>query len=288
MYSTRLLFSRHLPHHYQSIQQFSSLNPNLKEPVEQQKKQSIFNRIDSSLEKQRQKLEQDLLSMYQSGHHSKRLTPEMKKKYQDFLSMEKTMQQRHHLMQEAFQKGYFDEAKEIIKVGPKLWHASDTLFPEIESQFFPSIEISSLADASVKHNLMQICAPYKVSLVAFVFSAFGEPHAKSFVDPFLLKYKQDPNVGFFQINVEENKFKVPVVWMLRPFFRASIPKELRSHYYTLYENISDQRKKLGMTNAVLGWVNLVDRHGKIRWQAHGAATEKEIESLLKLANDLNC
>ena len=39
-----------------------------------------------------------------------------------------------------------------------------------------------------------------------------------------------------------------------------------------------------MTNRLVGWVNLVDAKGRIRWQAHGPAKEHEIETLLKSAS----
>jgi hypothetical protein len=46
-------------------------------------------------------------------------------------------------------------------------------------------------------------------------------------------------------------------------------------------DISALRKPAGMTNKMMGWVNLVDSAGRIRWQAHGPAKEQEIESLIK-------
>ncbi len=39
-----------------------------------------------------------------------------------------------------------------------------------------------------------------------------------------------------------------------------------------------------MTNSLLGWVHLVDSNGKIRWQAHGPATETELQTMLYLTN----
>jgi hypothetical protein len=136
-----------------------------------------------------------------------------------------------------------------------------------------------------KRSLLQETLKYKVSLVSFVFSAYGDPHVKSFVDAFRKEFN-DERVGLINMQVEENKFKQPIVWMMRPFFRMSVPKDKRDCIFTLSEDISKQRKMVGMTNSVLGWVNLVDSTGKIRWQAHGIATEKELATLIALTKSL--
>jgi hypothetical protein len=53
-----------------------------------------------------------------------------------------------------------------------------------------------------------------------------------------------------------------------------------------YGEIKDARRAVGMTNRLLGWVNLVDSNGKIRWQAHGFAKDHEIETLINGAHQL--
>ena len=45
------------------------------------------------------------------------------------------------------------------------------------------------------------------------------------------------------------------------------------------------RKSVGITNRHLGWVQLVDGFGRIRWQAHGPAKPEEINTLLRLTQD---
>jgi ATPase complex subunit ATP10 len=43
---------------------------------------------------------------------------------------------------------------------------------------------------------------------------------------------------------------------------------------------------LGITNRYLGYVFLVDSEGKVRWGAHGNATPKELETMVKLTGEL--
>jgi hypothetical protein len=105
MNTTTRIFTKHcaFPSQYQSILHYSSFN------FQDQEKPAIFQRIDASLEKQRKKLETEMIG----AQYTKRLTPEMKKKYTDFLNMDKTLETRHQLMQQAFEQGYFDDAKGI-------------------------------------------------------------------------------------------------------------------------------------------------------------------------------
>lgn len=53
-----------------------------------------------------------------------------------------------------------------------------------------------------------------------------------------------------------------------------------------YENIEDLRRPVGIVNKLLGWVVLVDGAGRIRWVAHGHATAKELENMMKFSETL--
>ena len=62
---------------------------------------------------------------------------------------------------------------------------------------------------------------------------------------------------------------------------------LQGSYLVHYGSVFDERQKVGMTNNIIGWVNLVDSQGRIRWQANGLAKEEEVKSLLKCSHQLN-
>lgn len=47
------------------------------------------------------------------------------------------------------------------------------------------------------------------------------------------------------------------------------------------------RKRLGMTNQYIGYVYIVDENCKIRWTAHGNATDKEISNMLGMIEYLD-
>jgi ATP10 protein len=54
-----------------------------------------------------------------------------------------------------------------------------------------------------------------------------------------------------------------------------------------YQDLRNEQKMMGLTNIGLGWVHLVDKEGKIRWQAHGIPVEHELQSMVELARKIS-
>ena len=60
----------------------------------------------------------------------------------------------------------------------------------------------------------------------------------------------------------------------------------KATYLNHYENISEIRRSVGISNKTLGWVHIVDERGFIRWQAHGKASEDEVKNMKKIFDGL--
>jgi len=172
---------------------------------------------------------------------------------------------------------------EVVKKGAKLWDASNTAIAVEAANMLPSICGNSLN--GLKVDLVPLAQKYNVSIVAWVFSAFGEPHVKSFIEPFLSRVQGD-DVGLIQLNIEEKRIKMPFLWAMRPWIKAQTKPDRRENYLICYKDLGDIKKEIGISNSVLGWVTLVDKFGRIRWIAHGMAKEEEIETLINLSNVL--
>ncbi|RKP24859.1 ATPase assembly factor ATP10 [Syncephalis pseudoplumigaleata] len=93
--------------------------------------------------------------------------------------------------------------------------------------------------------------------------------------------------GRHQFNVQENYLKMPLLWLSTPYIRRNLPVERHQNYILHYGNIESVRERIGITNAYLGWVFLVDQQQRIRWYAHGPASPQEIASLLRLTKELS-
>jgi hypothetical protein len=124
------------------------------------------------------------------------------------------------------------------------------------------------------------------TLVCFLFNQFGEKHIASFIDPFIKEFGETEGIDAYEINVVEQRIKSPLVKLFQPYLKWKLGPERKSRYMVLYEDLYEKRVAMGMKNASLGWVNLVDSNGFVRWQAHGIATEGEIAALLNLTKRL--
>ena len=126
------------------------------------------------------------------------------------------------MMEKAFVRGYFDDAKEVARLGDKLWHASTKAIPEQVAQAIFPLECRNLNSDSVE--LKDRCGEKRLSLVTFAFNAFGEPHCKSFSEPFLKAFAAGgDDVQLIQVQVEETWTKVPILKMMVSFIRKRIP-----------------------------------------------------------------
>lgn len=177
----------------------------------------------------------------------------------------------------------FNNFLEVVKKGAKLWEASNAIIPVENAQLLPALTGDSLNGSKV--NLIPLAQKYNLSLVSWVFSAFGEPHVKSFIDPFLERVGGE-NIGLIQLNIEEKRIKMPFLWAMRPWIKSQTLPDRRENYLLCYKDLGVIKKDMGITNSVLGWVTLVDRFGRVRWVAHGIAKEEEIETLIKLSSEL--
>jgi hypothetical protein len=243
----------------------------------EQKKNGIFEQLDAKFEKKRQEMEQDAIG--------KRISPELKKKADEFFGVESNLKRRDELIREAFHENYYRNAKVVAQKGAKLWEAPTKMRPIHLCPKMPDLN-GIWMDKSTESLLARIKG-HNVTLVCFYFNQFGEKNIQPFKDLFLKKFGDTLGIGFYEINVNEQTAKSPIVRMITPYLRWKMPKEDRKRYMMINQPIAEQRRSIGMENQILGWVHLCDEFGFIRWQAHGIATPLELESLEKLVHRLN-
>ncbi|KAI9011145.1 ATPase assembly factor ATP10, partial [Gaertneriomyces semiglobifer] len=243
----------------------------------------LLNRWDEKLTVQRRELEAQQKVKRQQGQKA-RVSPTMQKRMDEYLDLEANRREREELFKKAFRDGYWDDYKETARKGAKLWDAPKRMRVPSASPLVPNPTATNLNGEVT--DVLSLVKNKKASLVTFMFSAFGEAHVNAYVQPFLKEFQNVPEVQLIQLNIEENPYKAPVLRMLSKFIKWKVPTENRGNYLMYYKSIADSRRAAGMTNNVLGWVNLVDQQGKIRWQAHGVPKEHELESMSKLLRQL--
>ncbi|KAI8822032.1 ATP10 protein-domain-containing protein [Fimicolochytrium jonesii] len=250
---------------------------------QEKKKPGFLSNIDERLTAQRRELEEAQQAKRAAGQ-STRVSPTMQKRMDTFLDLDANLKERDELLKQAFREGYWDDLKEAARKGAKLWEAPKRARAPNMSPQVPNPLSKTLTGEET--DVLTLVKTKQVSLVTFMFSALGEGHVKTYIDPFLAAFADQPNLQVVQLNVEENWLKAPVLKLMTPLVRRSVPKERQSTYLLHYKPIIAARRAAGMTNNVLGWANLVDRQGRIRWQAHGPAKEHEIESMIRITRTL--
>ncbi|KAK6091908.1 Mitochondrial ATPase complex subunit atp10 [Batrachochytrium dendrobatidis] len=265
------------------INSIDASTPTLRQPPVFKGTVNLLDRLDSQRSKRREAIEhakqaQKLLDAQRKSKPLSQRTP------MDFINQDENTRDREKLVKEAFSGGYWKDLREVSRKGAKLWEAPEKIRSGQYSHLVPNV--SGTLMNGEKTDIMSYVSRHKVTLVVFFFNAFGEQQTRSFVNPFMQEFKTHSDIDLLIVNVEEKLFRAPVLWLSRPYVKWNVPKELRQRYMIHYGDMKDKRTECGMVNTVLGWVNLVDSSGKIRWQAHGEATPKELAAVSNLAKTM--
>ncbi|KAF9093736.1 Mitochondrial ATPase complex subunit atp10 [Mortierella sp. AD031] len=214
----------------------------------------------------------------------------MKSKVHDWTDEKKNLEKRKELLHD-FQSGYFAEFSELSKTGSKLWKATPSMINAEKALYMPNIIGTSLK-TSEPVELVDLLRG-KISLVAVSGTRFGEEHIESYMTPFLKRWpmtgagSNSSKVQLVELNIQENPLKAGLVRMMVPFVKKTIPEERHANYVLHYKSIKHLKDPLSMQNSYLGYVFLVDSNCKIRWGAHGPATEAEVKTLLESVQKLS-
>ncbi|KAG0314638.1 Mitochondrial ATPase complex subunit atp10 [Dissophora globulifera] len=212
----------------------------------------------------------------------------VKNKVSDWTDEKKNLEKRKELLHD-FQSGYFAEFSELSRTGSKLWKGTTNMIQAEKALYMPNIIGTSLK-TSEPVELVDLLRG-KISVVAISGTRFGEEQIETFMAPFLDKWPipKDGNskVQLVELNIQENPLKAGLVRMMVPFVRKSIPEPRHANYVLHYKSIGHLKDPLSMQNSYLGYVFLVDSNCKIRWGAHGKATEAELKTLLESVQRLS-
>jgi hypothetical protein len=131
-----------------------------------------------------------------------------------------------------------------------------------------------------------IVAAHQATLITVSFTSFSDPMVDSFRDPFLAKYSMNSRVGLLDLRPIPSRMKYAIWAPLSKFSaRRSIPVDLQ-HNYFLYRGGQELRAGLAIPNLFGGYVFLVDREARIRWNAAGFATEEELAQMHEFTHQL--
>ncbi|XP_077221590.1 ATPase complex subunit isoform X2 [Tasmannia lanceolata] len=197
-------------------------------------------------------------------------------------------------------RGYFADMSELKKHGGKISMANKTLIPAMVAVKFPALEANFSDGRSLKLPISSeqndINAGKKAipcaSLLCLSFRASSEAMIQSWSVPFLDAFSASKNLQFYEVSLIDSWFLSlgPIKRLLLRTMRKSnadardhalqrqVVYSFGDHYYF--------RKELKILNLLTGYIFLLDKYGRIRWQGCGMTTEEELSSLLSCTSQL--
>ncbi|XP_022140746.1 uncharacterized protein LOC111011334 isoform X2 [Momordica charantia] len=191
-------------------------------------------------------------------------------------------------------RGYFADISELKQHGGKIAAANKILIPAVAAVKFPDFEVS-YSDAKtlklpVKFDANVVEANSSAlpvaTLLCLSFRASSQPMIDSWSAPFLDAFSSSKNVQLYEVSFIDSWFlcRNPIKRVLLRLMRKSsdnaqndslqrqVVYSFGDHYYF--------RKELKILNLLTGYIFLLDKFGRIRWQGFGLATQEELSSLL--------
>ncbi|XP_044482773.1 uncharacterized protein LOC123209083 [Mangifera indica] len=189
-------------------------------------------------------------------------------------------------------RGYFADISELRKHGGKIAVANKVLIPAMAAVKFPNLDVSY---PDGKTSKLPICsgadivgvdklAIPKASLLCLTFRAGSQAMIDSWSAPFLEAFGDSNNIHLYEVSFIDSWFLClsPIKRMLLKRMRKAdvgkngvqrqIVYSFGDHYYF--------RKELKILNLLTGYIFLLDKFGRVRWQGFGHATPEELSSLL--------
>lgn len=135
-----------------------------------------------------------------------------------------------------------------------------------------------LSEQNVNQNNTEIIP--SASLYCLSFRASSQRMAESWCIPFLDAFDASSNVQVYEVSFIDSWLLSlsPVRNIFLKIARSS--SNPRRRFVYSFGDHYDFRKKLQIINLLTGYIFLLDRHSRIRWQGFGYATTEELSSLV--------
>ncbi|KAI3822842.1 hypothetical protein L1987_10441 [Smallanthus sonchifolius] len=202
-------------------------------------------------------------------------------------------------LKDEMNRGYFADMAELKEHGGKIATANKVIIPAMAAVKFPQIEVNysngkcsklPITTFGSETESMKADVP-KAILMCLSFRATSQEMTDSWSAPFIEAFKDSSKVRLYEKSVIESRLLslTPMKKLLLLMLKKSKPQEngvlhkqiayaFGDHYYF--------RKELKILNLLTGYMFLLDKFGRIRWQGFGLATPDELSSLLSCASIL--
>lgn len=160
------------------------------------------------------------------------------------------------------------------------------------SLYFPNLYGLTLEKDKKPRDTTPVLAG-KTSIVAMYSNLWAENQTKTFVDATQnpgLQRVLDGNknkVQVLRVNMEDNWMRAALIKMFMGNLRRQLGEENWGRYFLVRNVVSDEiREAIGLLNAKVGYVYLVDKDCRIRWAGSGDSEDHEKLGLIRATERL--
>ncbi|KAE8733078.1 vacuolar protein sorting-associated protein 41-like protein [Hibiscus syriacus] len=208
------------------------------------------------------------------------------------LASKKEIEKERARLADELNRGYFDDLSELKQHGGKIAKASKILIPAIVANKFPAVDVIYSDGRKSKlpitfdgngSDASKLAVP-KACLVCLSFRANSQAMVDSWSKPFYEAFSESKNVQLYEVSFIDSWLLClnPIKQLLLRFMRKSSNGEdtLQRHVVYSFGDHYYFRKEFKILNLLTGYIFLLDKFGRIRWQGFGLAKQEELSSLL--------
>ncbi|CAF2260839.1 BnaA08g27080D [Brassica napus] len=205
----------------------------------------------------------------------------------------KAIEDERARLNDEMNRGYFADMKEFKEHGGKIAAASKTLIPAVSAMKFPVLAVTSsngkimklpVTSNSNEVNKESLDVP-KVTLVCLSFRASSQDMISSWSKPFVESFGDRKDLQLFEVSFIDKWLLglAPIKKLLLRVLRKPNNSENSVLQRQIVYSFGDHyhfRKQMKVLNLLTGYILLLDKSGRIRWQGFGTATPEEVAQLL--------
>ncbi|EOA36990.1 hypothetical protein CARUB_v10009984mg [Capsella rubella] len=205
----------------------------------------------------------------------------------------KAIEDERARLNDEMNRGYFADMKEFREHGGKIAAANKTIIPAVSAMKFPALAVTfangesqtlPITSNNNEVNTESLAVP-KLSLVCLSFRASSQEMISSWSKPFLESFGNRKDLQLFEVSFIDK-------WLLglspiKKLLLRVLQKPKNSENHVLQRQVVyafgdhyNFRKQIKVLNLLTGYILLLDKSGRIRWQGFGTATPEEVSQLL--------
>ncbi|KAF2620307.1 hypothetical protein F2Q68_00042654, partial [Brassica cretica] len=230
----------------------------------------------------------------------------------------KAIEDERARLNDEMNRGYFADMKEFKEHGGKIADANKTVIPALSAVKFPELAVTlsngkvlklPISCSSGEVNEESLAVP-KVSFVCLSFRASSQvqiiPHwlfvsffkwnqengmISSWSKPFLESFGDRKDLQVFEVSFIDKWLLglAPIKKLLLRVLQKQKNNESSVLQRQVVYSFGDHyhfRKETKILNLLTGYILLLDKSGRIRWQGFGTATPEEVSQLLSCTSQL--